>query len=50
MQICRERFSFSLKITWEDLLGRERRALKSNTNSVEKCFMINRLIAECKKV
>ncbi|UJR22443.1 hypothetical protein I4U23_025503 [Adineta vaga] len=39
----------SLKITWLDLLTRERRNLKSNINSVEKCFMINRLIAECTK-
>ncbi|CAF3745324.1 unnamed protein product [Rotaria sordida] len=39
----------SLQITWMNLLNRERRNLKANVNSVEKCFMINRLIAECKK-
>ncbi|CAF3651828.1 unnamed protein product [Rotaria sp. Silwood1] len=39
----------SLKFTWMNLLKRERQKLKSNINSVEKCFMINRLIAECKK-
>ncbi len=35
---------------WADLLNRERRRLKSNMNSVAKCFMINRLIAEYHKV
>ncbi|CAF0767418.1 unnamed protein product [Adineta ricciae] len=39
----------SLKITWLNLLIRERRNLKSNIHSVEKCFMLNRLISECKK-
>ncbi len=43
-------FDSSLKITWTDLLNRERRNLKSNISSVAKCFMINRLIAECLKV
>ncbi|CAF1016842.1 unnamed protein product [Adineta steineri] len=39
----------SLKISWLDLLKRDRRNLKSNIHSVEKCFMINRLVAECAK-
>ncbi|CAF3080742.1 unnamed protein product [Rotaria sp. Silwood2] len=39
----------SLQLTWMNLLNRERRNLKPNINSVAKCFMINRLIAECKK-
>ncbi|CAF3978940.1 unnamed protein product [Rotaria sp. Silwood2] len=38
-----------LQLTWMNLLNRERRNLKPNINSVAKCFMINRLIAECKK-
>ena len=46
--MCRgDRFDCSLKLTWANLLNRERRNLKSNINSVAKCFMINRLIAEC---
>ncbi|CAF2136907.1 unnamed protein product [Rotaria magnacalcarata] len=39
----------SLKIKWMNLLIRERCNLKSNVNSVEKCFILNRLITECKK-
>ncbi|CAF1038285.1 unnamed protein product [Adineta ricciae] len=39
----------SLKISWSSLLTRERRNLKSNVHSVEKCFMLNRLISECTK-
>ncbi|CAF3080470.1 unnamed protein product [Rotaria socialis] len=39
----------SLKLTWVNLLVRERCNLKSNANSVEKCFILNRLITECGK-
>ena len=40
----------SLASTWQDLLFQERRLLKPNTSSVEKCFIINRLIAEYERV
>ncbi|CAF1004233.1 unnamed protein product [Adineta ricciae] len=39
----------SLKYNWMDLLVRERRNLKPNINSIEKCLMFNRLIAEYTK-
>ncbi|CAF1258225.1 unnamed protein product [Adineta ricciae] len=36
----------SVKYNWMDLLVRERRNLKPNINSIEKCLIFNRLIAE----
>ncbi|UJR26645.1 hypothetical protein I4U23_007962 [Adineta vaga] len=39
----------SLVHDWISLLARERRNLKRNINSIEKCFILNRLIHECTK-
>lgn len=42
--------SFSEKETWPNLINRERKLLKSNINSIEKCFSFNRIFSEIQTV